>query len=211
MNDRMPTDWHSGVLAGEWDAAADPLAEKDEASQRGSLWKRAWVRRYGGYPVAVRIGTRVYARRLFVGGRERTMRPPRLAHARPAVDVIVNLCDLPDHAAVAAPNDSWWPRGEGPLGYRPDVLLRDAQAVAELLRRGETVLIHCVWGVNRAPTLATAVVMVLEGCSAREALRRVRRHRWMAFPDPWHWRSLRQLQTKLAAGRNALANTSRSA
>lgn len=186
------------ALAGQWDALPDPADERGAATRSGGLLGYGWVRRYGGHPVAVRIGDRLQGRRLFVGGRERTMRLPRLTRARPAVDVIVNICDLPDHPAIAAARDHWWPRGEGPLGYKPEALLRDAAAVADLLWGGETVLVHCMAGVNRAPTLCAAVVMLMERCSAREALRRVRQHRWMAFPDPWHWRTLRQLEALLA-------------
>jgi predicted protein tyrosine phosphatase len=211
MPDQPQSEDRAAALAGEQDAASDSPGERPAGFRRGDLLGYAWVRRYGGHPVAVRIGARVYGRRLFVGGRERTMRLPRMARARPAVDVIVNLCDLADHPSVTMPSDLWWPRGEGPLGYRPDDLLRDATAVADLLRRGETVLVHCMAGVNRAPTLCAAVLMLLERCSAREALRRVRQHRWIAFPDPWHWRTLRQLEARLADLADAHGGTKRPA
>ena len=198
MTDEIPSGEPAAALAGEWGAEPDSSGSACVTSRQGGLLGRSWVRRYGGHPVAVRIGTRMYRRRLFVGGRERTMRLFRLARQRPAVDVIVNLCELPDHHAIASASDCWWPHGEGPLGYRADTLLRDALAVAELLQRGQTVLIHCVAGINRAPTLCAAVLMVMERCTAHEALARVRQHRWMALPDPWHWRALRQLEARLA-------------
>src|SRR5262249_44668746 len=110
MQDHMPNDKRSAELAGEWDVAPEVSDGVHAVTGRGGLLGRAWVRRYGGHPVAVRIGRRLYGRRLFVGGRERTMRPPRLARARPAIDVIVNVCALADHATIVAPGDCWWPR-----------------------------------------------------------------------------------------------------
>lgn len=211
MTDSTQPEVSDSVLAGDWGALPEENDDTQDHTRQHGLFGFGWIRRYGGHPVVVRIGARRYGRRLFVGGRERTMRLPRVRRARPSVDVIVNLCDLPDHPAISAPGDLWWPRGEGPLGYQPDVLLRDATTVADLLRGGSTVLVHCVAGVNRAPTLCTAIIMVLEQCTAREALRTVRQRRWMALPDPWHWRTLRRLEGLLVHNAEISALTTRSA
>lgn len=158
---------------------------------------RGWIRRYGGHPVDIWLDGRLERRRLFVGGRERTGHRRRLLPARPAVDAIVNLCDRPDLPEVCRPIDIWRPRGEGPFGYTATTLLQDALMVERLLRTGARVLVHCIAGVNRAPTLCAATLMLIEGISAGAALARVRQRRWMAFPDPWHWHALRELDTVL--------------
>jgi hypothetical protein len=155
------------------------------------------VRRYGGHPICIRVGERSEERRLFVGGRERTVRRTWLYPARPAVDLIVNLSEHPDRHEIWRTGDLWWPRGQGPAGYTGATLLADALVVAGLLRAGRRMLVHCDYGVNRAPTLCAATLMVAEGLTARQALARVRRHRWMALPDPWHWRALRSLERSL--------------
>ncbi len=158
---------------------------------------RGWVRRYGGHPVGISLDGKMERRRLFVGGRERTAHRTRLLPPRPAVDVIVNVCDRPDLPEVRNSGDLWYPHGEGPLGYRAETLLAEAKSVIDLLLNGKSVLVHCIAGVNRAPTLCIAVIMILDHMTARNALARVRQHRWMAFPDPWHWHALRTLETWL--------------
>lgn len=180
-----------GRVAGlEWIARVD----EPGGVERVGFLGRGWVRRYGGHPVEIRLNGQLERRRLFVGGRERTGHRRRLLPARPAVDAIVNVCDRPDLPEVCRPVDVWRPHGEGPFGYTAATLLQDALLVERLLRTGGRVLVHCIAGVNRAPTLCAATLMLMEGIGASEALARVRQHRWMAFPDPWHWRALRELE-----------------
>ena len=60
-------------------------------------------------------------------------------------------------------------------------------AVEAVLRRraaGQTVLLHCLAGVNRAPTLAAAVLCRRDGLSVDDALGRVRAARPAAAPTP---------------------------
>ena len=67
-------------------------------------------------------------------------------------------------------------------------------AVEAVLRRraaGQTVLLHCLAGVNRAPTVAAAVLCRRDGLSVGEALARVRAARPAAAPTPEQVASLR--------------------
>ncbi|HEY7778654.1 MAG TPA: dual specificity protein phosphatase [Ktedonobacterales bacterium] len=185
-----------GGAIGTWRGPEGP-----DPIERAGATGRGWVRRYGGHPVCIRVGERDEDRRLFVGGRERTSRRLWPGGARPAVDLIVNLSEHPDRHDIWRPADLWWPRGQGPSGYTSASLLADALVLAGLLRAGRRVLVHCDYGVNRAPTLCAATLMVTEGLTARQALARVRRRRWMALPDPWHWRALRSIEGSARASR----------
>jgi predicted protein tyrosine phosphatase len=67
-------------------------------------------------------------------------------------------------------------------------------AVDAVLRRraaGQAVLLHCLAGVNRAPTVAAAVLCRRDRLSVREALARVRAARPAAAPTPEQVASLR--------------------
>jgi protein-tyrosine phosphatase len=64
---------------------------------------------------------------------------------------------------------------------------------AVLARRaaGQSVLLHCLAGVNRAPTVAAAVLCRRDGLSVGDALARVRAARPTAAPTPEQVASLR--------------------
>jgi predicted protein tyrosine phosphatase len=67
-------------------------------------------------------------------------------------------------------------------------------AVEAVLRRraaGRSVLLHCLAGVNRAPTVAAAVLCRRDGLPLGEALARVRAARPAAAPTPEQVASLR--------------------
>jgi protein-tyrosine phosphatase len=112
---------------------------------------------------------------------------------RPDIDGIINLCEL-DDPWIETLDDRRWPRGEGIDGYSWQQLYRDMAGVLALLRAGRRVLIHCMAGVNRSPTLATAVLMGFEGIDAATALARVQRFHPRAHPEDRHWRALRQIE-----------------
>ena len=120
----------------------------------------------------------------------------------PAVDGIVNLCELDDPWELEE-DDRRWPRGEGSFGYTWEKLDDDARDVAALLRAGKTVLIHCMAGVNRSTTLTCAVLLHIEGISADAALRRVQRFHPPTHPEDRHWQALRQLAIALRAEKDA--------
>ncbi len=153
--------------------------------------------RHGGDPIRVRLGGRMYARRLFIGG---------LHHQRserPAVDHVVNLGDIESAWALLAgrrPNDRFAPKREMRVGMTPDELLAEAQWIAGALRAGRTVLVHCVAGFNRSSSACCAALMLLEGLRPEAALARVRERHPEAHPDPYHWFALRQLDRRLSSG-----------
>ncbi len=120
-------------------------------------------RRYGGDPVAIHLGRRLYRQRLFIGGLHHQF------EMRPLVD-----------------------------GMRGDDLLAEAGWVAERLRAGRRVLVHCWAGINRSASVCCAALILLESLSADEALARVREQHLEAAPDPYHWFLLRWLASARA-------------
>lgn len=67
-----------------------------------------------------------------------------------------------------------------------------ARAVRELMGIGRTVLVHCHAGVERAPTVACAA-LVLQGWRLEDAYRRVTNRRPAAAPTDGQLASLRSL------------------
>jgi hypothetical protein len=146
--------------------------------------------RYGGDPIAIHLGRRVYRRRLFIGGLHHQ------TEARPLVDHVLNLCSEanPWVAAFGAhPADRHARKGELAAAMTAEELLAEASWVAEHLRAGQRVLVHCAAGINRSSTVCCAALMLLEDLSPEEALTRVRERHPLATPDPYHWFWLRWL------------------
>ena len=73
-----------------------------------------------------------------------------------------------------------------------DALRAAATAVSDLMGAGRTVLVHCHAGIERAPTVACAA-LVLQGWSLEDAYRRVTERRSMAAPTDGQLASLRTL------------------
>jgi hypothetical protein len=151
--------------------------------------------RYGGDPVAIRLGRRLYCQRLFIGGLHHQF------EMRPLVDHVLNLCGDANPWLVVYgmhPQDRIAPKGEMVDGMRGDDLLAEAEWVAERLRAGRRVLVHCWAGINRSASVCCAALILLEGLSADEALARVRERHLEAAPDPYHWFLLRWLASARA-------------
>lgn len=150
-----------------------------------------WLHRcFGGDPVSICLGGRVFTRRLFAGGLETQ------GEHRPEVDAVLNLGELPSRWAVkgsAWPADRWSRRGEGLAGMSPAEIVEETQWVLERLNAGQRVLVHCSAGLNRSVTVCAAAVMLQEGLSAEAALARVREHHPWARPDGYHWLALKWL------------------
>jgi hypothetical protein len=160
--------------------------------------------RYGGDPVRIRLGGRIFGHRLFIGG----MHHQR--SERPQVDHVVNLCGFDSPWALLAgrhPDDRFSPRTEMRQGMRGGDLLEEAGWVVEALRAGQSVLVHCAAGINRSSSVCCAALMLLEGLSAEHALARVRERHPEAHPDPYHWFALRHLQEGGVAARRARHRT----
>ena len=145
---------------------------------------------FGGDPVSIHIGQRIYHQRLFVGGFD--IQPL----TRPEVDAVLNLGEIPSRwngNSLYHPLDRWENQGEGSDGMSVEELAGQAQQVVDLLEQGKRVLVHCVAGFNRSVTVCCAVLILLEGLSAKDALARVREHHRWARPDTHHWLQLRWL------------------
>jgi protein-tyrosine phosphatase len=67
---------------------------------------------------------------------------------------------------------------------------RVVDVISRCLEAGNPVLLHCLAGVNRAPTLAAAVLCHRHGLSVEEAAAAVRRARPSAAPTPEQRKSL---------------------
>lgn len=148
-------------------------------------------RQFGGDPVTIRIGEKIYHRKLFVGGVH--VQP----EDRPQVDVVLNVGEESSKWTENQPtglSDRWDNKGEGSEGMSPEVIRDEANWVIERLQKNQRVLVHCVAGMNRSTTICCAVLMQLEGLSAEDALKRVYEHHPWAKPDSHHWLMLRWLE-----------------
>ena len=68
---------------------------------------------------------------------------------------------------------------------------RVVEVVTSCLESGKPVLLHCLAGINRAPTLAAAVLCRRRGVSVEAALETIQRARPAAYPTPEQEASLR--------------------
>jgi len=75
-----------------------------------------------------------------------------------------------------------------------DEIREEANWVIDHLKKDESVLVHCVAGMNRSTTICCATLMLLEGLTAEDALKRVREQHPWAKPDTHHWLGLRWLE-----------------
>jgi hypothetical protein len=148
---------------------------------------------FGGDSITIRLGTRWYHQRLFVGGIDSQ------GYQRPDVGAVLNLGEDASlwvrDDQVNAP-DRWASKGEGQRGMELGEIIREAQWVIERLRQGQRVLVHCSAGLNRSVTICCAVIILLEDLSAEAALRRIFEHHPWARPDSHHWLMLRWLAQK---------------
>ena len=150
--------------------------------------------KFGGDPVTVRVNRQVRHRRLFIGGLEMQ------EIQRPDVDAVLNLGENPSRWAESQPldaRDRWVNKGEGRDGMSIEEITEEALWAIERLRQEKRVLVHCVAGMNRSSTICCAILMLLEGLSAEEALERVRRNHPWARPDSSHWLKLRWLASTI--------------
>lgn len=147
--------------------------------------------RFGGDPVKFRLNGKVIDDKLFVGGLDSQ------PEFRPEIDAVLNLGEKPSAWVKDGgihPNDRTVEKGEGSKGMSAEEIHEEANWVVERLQRNESVLIHCVAGMNRSTTITCAVLMQLEGLTAQQALERVYEHHPWAKPDSHHWLMLRWLE-----------------
>jgi hypothetical protein len=156
---------------------------------------------YGGDPITIWLNGRVFHRRLFIGGVEEQPRQ------RPGVDAVLNLGEVrsrwvPPGEQVSAAADRWDHKGEGDDGMDPAEMAAEARWVIDHLKEGHSVLVHCYAGMNRSAVVCCAVLILLEGLSAEDALERVRRRHPWARPDSRHWINLRWLAKEMRLKRS---------
>ena len=118
---------------------------------------------------------------------------------RPQIDAVLNIGESPSawvQGNDLHPNDRTVEKGEGSKGMSAAEIREEANWVIDQLKKDKSVLVHCVAGMNRSATICCAVLMLLEGLSAEEALIRVREQHPWAKPDSYHWLALRWLEKK---------------
>ncbi|GAA4896448.1 ADP-ribosylglycohydrolase family protein [Tessaracoccus lubricantis] len=113
---------------------------------------------------------------VFIGGYAAGSNPPE------GIDAVVSLCrtaEADDLAKGIAPQDHvevWLSdRGYEDNPHLDHVLTEAARMVASLRQEGKTVLIHCVSGQSRTPTVAALYAAEALGVPARDALRAIQR------------------------------------
>ncbi|GAB4463336.1 MAG: hypothetical protein Kow0070_23710 [Anaerolineales bacterium] len=147
--------------------------------------------RFGGDPVVIKLNGQVIENKLFIGGIENQ------PETRPQIDAVLNLGEKPSawvKDGKLHPNDRTVEKGEGSKGMSAEEIREEAEWVIERLRRDESVLVHCVAGMNRSTTVCCAVLMQLEGLTAEQALERIYEHHPWAKPDAHHWLMLKWLE-----------------
>lgn len=147
--------------------------------------------RFGGDPVNIRLNGNIIEDKLFVGGIENQ------PENRPEIDAVLNLGEKPSvwvKGGTLHPNDRSVEKGEGSKGMSVEEIRTEANWVIDHLQKNESVLVHCVAGMNRSTTVCCAVLMLLEGLSAEDAIRRVYENHPWAKPDSHHWLMLRWLE-----------------
>jgi hypothetical protein len=148
-------------------------------------------RQFGGDPITIQLGDKAHHRKLFIGGVH--IQPKN----RPQVDVVLNVGEEPSAWTkddYVHPSDRWDNKGEGSEGMSPEVIQEEANWVIKRLQKNQSVLVHCAAGMNRSTTICCAVLMLMEGLSAEQALQRVYEHHPWAKPDSHHWLMLRWLE-----------------
>jgi hypothetical protein len=119
---------------------------------------------------------------LWMGGHEFRGRAGQreTAVVRGEFDLVQTLLRMPGHGPDQGVRHHVWPIPDGPLdGTQLAGVIRLAQAAAEALEEGRTVLVRCWHGYNRSG-LVVAQALVRQGHSAEEAIRLIRSRR-----SPW--------------------------
>jgi len=148
--------------------------------------------RFGGDPVMIKIDGKSLENKLFVGGLE--YQPN---HRPSEINAVLNLGESPSNWVTGSdlhPNDRTVQKGEGSQGMSIYEIREEANWVIEHLKKDESVLVHCVAGMNRSTTICCATLMLLESLTAEDALKRVREQHPWAKPDSYHWLGLRWLE-----------------
>lgn len=155
---------------------------------------KSLYRKFGGDPIAIRVNGTLQKRRLFIGGLDKQ------TETRPNVDAVLNLSEQPSRwltTGAPGPRDRWEHKGEGHNGMSLEEIVAEAMWVIERINQGQRVLVHCVAGMNRSPTICCAALILQEKLTAEQALARVRESHPWARPDSLHWLKLRWLASAI--------------
>ena len=171
----------------ERDWSPSPPMPEGEVPQPYDIYDR-----FGGDPVIFNLDGKSLEDKLFVGGIENQpdQRPNEIG-------AVLNIGEKPSvwvKDGMLHPNDRTVEKGEGSKGMSPEEIRAEAKWVIDHLKKDESVLVHCVAGMNRSTTVTCAVLMQLEGLTAEQALQRVYEHHPWAKPDSHHWLMLRWLE-----------------
>jgi len=172
----------------ERDRSPSPPMPEGEVPQPYDIYDQ-----FGGDPVTFNLNGNSVENKLFVGGIENQ------PEQRPnEIGAVLNIGERPSlwvkEAQPQHPNDRTVEKGEGSKGMSPEEIRAEADWVIDHLKKDESVLVHCVAGMNRSTTVTCAVLMQLEGLTAEQALQRVYEHHPWAKPDSHHWLMLRWLE-----------------
>jgi hypothetical protein len=171
----------------ERDYSPSPPMPEREVPQPYDIYDR-----FGGDPVTFNLNGNIIENKLFVGGLE--SQPDQ----RPeGIGAVLNIGEKPSvwvKDGSLHPDDRTVEKGEGSHGMSHEEIRAEADWVIEGLKKDESVLIHCVAGMNRSTTICCAVLMQLEGLTAEQALHRIYEHHPWAKPDSHHWLMLRWLE-----------------
>lgn len=145
---------------------------------------------FGGDPITIHINGETRHRRLFIGSLENQTK------LRPNVHAVLNLGEQPSRWTLAGhspSSDRWVIKGEGSSGMNVAEIRAEAKWGLERLQDKQRVLVHCVAGMDRSTTICCAILILLEGLTAEQALERVREHHPWARPGNHHWILLKWL------------------
>ncbi len=127
----------------------------------------------------------------------------RAAIRRLGIDTVISL-----HEAGPSEARGWAAVGVELLEFpTPDMVAIPAERIGEVVeailerrRAGRSVLLHCLAGINRAPTVAAALLCRRDGLDPDEAIARIRAARPSASPTPEQRASLRAWAARRARG-----------
>lgn len=96
---------------------------------------------------------------------------------------VVNVCEHPSKYSTIIASEIQMPSAGRP---EPEVLDIAADEVDRLVNEGHRVLVHCLEGIDRSPTVVMRYLMKKQGIGAEAARRKIQAHRPQADPHV-HW------------------------
>src|SRR6266498_651474 len=113
-------------------------------------------KQFGGDAVTINVNGKVHHQKLFIGGLDIQSKH------RPQVHAVLNLGEESSRwvkEKTLHPNDRATNKGEGSDGMTVTEIREEAEWVIERLKRNQSILVHCVAGMNRSTTICCAVLI----------------------------------------------------